>query len=635
MKYQGKKVAVLGAGLSGTAAAFLLHSEGADVTVLDSAGEATLLKSIVENLRAQGVKVRCGSAAEDDSAQYDFVVLSPGIDPASPLATNFSSRNIETMGELELGWRSVDAPVIAITGTNGKTTTTELLAQMLNACGQPTIACGNIGKPLSEVALENRDLDVLTVEVSSFQLETIRTFRPSTSVWLNFAPDHLDRYRSVAEYRAAKLRIFENQTADDVAVVNAGETLPKIAARIVTFSAYANRADFRLEGGSIVYQDRPVLRMAETKLRGSHNIENLMATLAVGLTRGLSFEQMVPPLCAYEPQPHRCEFVRDVGGVTYINDSKATNLDAVEKGTACAGQGRDPDRRRKGQGVHFRTTASRWSRRKSGPRCSWGRWRDGSSRIGRAPFPARSHIRWPMRSSAPVPWPSPVRLFCFLPEPPPSTCSKATPIAAINFVPSCTLCPNKIMKLPTLFARKKLRATTARRALGPAEMDYEEMSEPNMKLSRALLIVLVLHVVAVAGIVAFNAIKTRQGPRLPASTAAVNTKAAPLPSVKSESAAVITSTRSEEPKAAKVPAKPVVKEERKSEQAKAETNPVKSDPPKTYVVAKGDNPVSIAKKLKISYDDLMAVNHIDDPHKLKVGQKLIVPAKTTKPKKGD
>ncbi len=145
-------------------------------------------------------------------------------------------------------------------------------------------------------------------------------------------PDHLDRYRSVAEYRAAKLRIFENQTADDVAVVNAGETLPKIAARTVTFSAYADQADFRLEGGSIVYQNTPVLRMAETKLRGSHNIENLMATLAVGLARGLSFEQMLPPLCAYEPQPHRCEFVREVGGVTYINDSKATNLDAVEKG---------------------------------------------------------------------------------------------------------------------------------------------------------------------------------------------------------------------------------------------------------------------------------------------------------------
>jgi UDP-N-acetylmuramoylalanine--D-glutamate ligase len=332
VKYQGKKVAVLGAGLSGTAAALLLRSEGANVTVLDSAEEKTLLKSTIENLRRHGAEVRCGSAAERDSSSYDFVVLSPGIDPISPLATNFSSRNIETMGELELGWRSVSVPVIAITGTNGKTTTTELLAQMLNACGQRTIACGNIGKPLCEVALEEHDLDVLTVEVSSFQLETIRTFRPSISVWLNFAPDHLDRYRSVAEYRAAKLRIFENQTADDVAIVNAGETLPKIAARTVTFSAYSNDADFRLEDGSIVYQNAPVLRMGQTKLRGSHNIENIMATLAVGLARGLSFAQMLPPLSAYEPRPHRCEFVREVSDVTYINDSKATNLDAVEKG---------------------------------------------------------------------------------------------------------------------------------------------------------------------------------------------------------------------------------------------------------------------------------------------------------------
>jgi UDP-N-acetylmuramoylalanine--D-glutamate ligase len=331
MKYSGKNVAVLGAGLSGTAAALLLRSEGAEVTVLDSADENRLLKSTLENLRARGVTVRCGPGAESDWSPYDLLVLSPGIDPVSPLARNFSSRNIETIGELELGWRSIDVPVIAITGTNGKTTTTELLAQMLNACGQRTIACGNIGKPLCEVALEDRDLDVLTVEVSSFQLETISTFRPAVSVWLNFAPDHLDRYRSVAEYRAAKLRIFENQTGDDVAVINAGESLPKIAARTFTFSAYSNQADFRLEGGSIVYQNQPVLRMAETKLRGSHNIENLMATLAAGLARGLRFEQMVPPLQTYEPRPHRCEFVREVGGVTYVNDSKATNLDAVEK----------------------------------------------------------------------------------------------------------------------------------------------------------------------------------------------------------------------------------------------------------------------------------------------------------------
>jgi UDP-N-acetylmuramoylalanine--D-glutamate ligase len=331
LRYKNQNIAVLGAGLSGTAAAFLLKSEGANVTVLDSAEEKNLLKSTIDNLRSQGVRVICGPAADEDSSAYQMAVLSPGIDPVSPLARNFSLRKIDMIGELELGAQFCEIPIIAVTGTNGKTTTTELLAQMLNACGQRTIACGNIGKPLSEVARENEPFNVLTVEVSSFQLETIQTFHPSVSLWLNFAPDHLDRYRSVADYRAAKLRIFENQTEKDAAVINAAESLPKIRPRKISFSAYTDQADFRLSDGAIVYQNEAVLRLADTKLRGSHNIENLMATLAAGMARGLSFLEMVPPLCAYEPRPHRCEFVREVGGVGYINDSKATNLDAVEK----------------------------------------------------------------------------------------------------------------------------------------------------------------------------------------------------------------------------------------------------------------------------------------------------------------
>ncbi|PYK33107.1 MAG: UDP-N-acetylmuramoyl-L-alanine--D-glutamate ligase [Verrucomicrobia bacterium] len=331
MRYNEQNIAVLGAGLSGTAAALLLKAEGARVTVLDSAEEKNLLKSTIDNLRKEGVRVICGKAADEDSSTYQMAVLSPGIDPASRLARNFSGRKIDMIGELELGWRFCETPAIAVTGTNGKTTTTELLAQMLNACGQRTIACGNIGKPLSEVARERKPLDVLTVEVSSFQLETTQTFHPSISLWLNFAPDHLDRYRSVADYRAAKLRIFENQTEQDVAVVNAAEALPKIRPRRITFSAYSNQADFRLSNGAIVYQNQAVLRLSDTKLRGLHNIENVMATLAAGVARGLLFEQMVPPLRNYEPRPHRCEFVREVDGVDYVNDSKATNLDAVEK----------------------------------------------------------------------------------------------------------------------------------------------------------------------------------------------------------------------------------------------------------------------------------------------------------------
>src|SRR5437660_9959711 len=147
------------------------------------------------------------------------------------------------IGELERGWQFCEPPVSASAGTNGKTTTTELIAQMLHACGQRTIACGNIGKPLTQVVRDQSKFDVLTVEVSSFQLETIKSFRPTIAVWLNFAPDHLDRYASVAEYHRAKLRIFEHQTEKECAVVNASDYLPQIKAQRLTFSAYDDRAD--------------------------------------------------------------------------------------------------------------------------------------------------------------------------------------------------------------------------------------------------------------------------------------------------------------------------------------------------------------------------------------------------------
>ena len=327
--YKNKNVAVLGAGRSGKAAALLLAEEGAKVTLLDSAPEEKLAG--LEPLRARGVYLLCGPLAEEDPTVYDLGVYSPGIDPELALAKNFSRKNIATIGELELGYQFARVPVIGITGTNGKTTTTELIAQMLNACGQRTVACGNIGKPLVEAARENDDLAVLTVEVSSFQLETIREFHPEISVWLNFAPDHLDRYPSVREYRDAKLRIFENQTAEDTAVANVAEHLPALKPRLTTFSAWTNDGDFSLGDGWILFRQQPVLQLSQAQLRGPHNAENMMAALAVGRARGLSFEAMVPPLCAYRAQLHRLEFIRALGGVEYVNDSKATNLDALEK----------------------------------------------------------------------------------------------------------------------------------------------------------------------------------------------------------------------------------------------------------------------------------------------------------------
>ena len=193
-------------------------------------------------------------------------------------------------------------------------------------------------------------------------------------------------------------------------------------------------------------------------------------------------------------------------------------------------------------------------------------------------------------------------------------------------------CPNEIMKLPKLLTRKKLRAATARRSLGvPDEMDYEEMSEPNMKLSRALLIVLVLHVVAVAGIIAFNTIKSRQGP--PISTLNVNQTATAKANTPTVASSEVASTRKDETASSRPATKPVTKDEKKADKPKTESTVPKAEAVKTYVVAKGDNPVTIARKFKIPYDQLLAANNIEDPHKLRIGQKLVIPTKTVKPKK--
>lgn len=326
-------IAVLGAGESGVSAAILLREEGAQVTVLDN-GDPAKLAVRQEKLAAAGILLISGPAADNDATRYDFGVLSPGIDPAVPLVKNFREKGIQLIGELEIADRLCGKPVIGITGTNGKTTTTQLVEAMLRSCCVKTVACGNISPAFSAKAREGRALDVMTVEISSFQLEEIREFRPRIAVWLGFAPDHLDRYPDMEAYYAAKIRIFENQTAEDWAVANFRDKLPELKARKITFSAYATGGDFDLRDGVIHYHGRPVLAMRDTNLIGSHNAENLMAALGAGLAWGLTFEAMVPPLMAYRALPHRCELVRTVGGVDYVNDSKATNLDSMEKALA-------------------------------------------------------------------------------------------------------------------------------------------------------------------------------------------------------------------------------------------------------------------------------------------------------------
>jgi len=330
---------VLGLGASGQAAARLLAHEGARVTLLDS-GESESLRATAAAMQAEieGGTVCLGEAALAtlETGRFAMGILSPGIDPATPLVRKYLKHNApETLiGELELSWRLCECPVVAITGTNGKTTTTQLVDRMFNACGVRSAAVGNIGPAFASKVAESAAFDIMTVEVSSFQLERIERFRPVVSVWLNFQPDHLDRYPSLEAYAEAKLRIFENQTPEDFAIIKYGEPLPPpeaLKARVITFSAYKRGGDLDLRDGVIHFHGTPVLRMAETHLRGLHNAENLMAALAVGAARGLAFQPMVEALASYKPLPHRCESVRTLRGVDYVNDSKATNLDALEK----------------------------------------------------------------------------------------------------------------------------------------------------------------------------------------------------------------------------------------------------------------------------------------------------------------
>jgi UDP-N-acetylmuramoylalanine--D-glutamate ligase len=330
MKLNATKAAVLGLGTSGEAAAKLLRRQGAEVTVFDSA-DTSQLRERAQKMEVLGIKTVLGPDADRGSVDFDLTVLSPGIDPQVELVQNFLRQKVEFTGELELAFRFCNKPVIAITGTNGKTTTTQLVELMLQRAGVRTIACGNIGMPFCEAVERQDELDYFTVEVSSFQLETISTFRPHVAVWLNFTPDHLDRYRDLQEYRDAKFRIFEQQQAGDFAVVNARDQLCRLKSRTITFNAYPGEADLSVLGQSLLFRGESVLDMQATNLSGVHNAENLMAALGVAYALNIPWEKASVGLSEYRLLPHRCERVGEVDGVVFINDSKATNLDALAK----------------------------------------------------------------------------------------------------------------------------------------------------------------------------------------------------------------------------------------------------------------------------------------------------------------
>ena len=327
--WTGKKTVVLGMGRSGQAAAEWLLAQQAEVTVFDE-GKSAVVKELARRWEARGARAVTG-VAKLPEARFDRAILSPGIDPKRPVVIQLRSAQVPVIGELELGARACVCPIVAVTGTNGKSTTTELITALFQAAGKKAVACGNLGQPLCEVAPLSGGLDYAVAEVSSFQLETIETFRPCIAVYLNLTPDHLDRYADMGEYAAAKNRIFENQTPGDVAVIQKGLVLPKLAARTVTFSATDRSADYHLHEGWLCAGSDRVMRQETTKLSGPHNAENLLAALAVADAEKISREAVQKAFASYRPLPHRCEVVAVRAGVTWINDSKATNLDAMER----------------------------------------------------------------------------------------------------------------------------------------------------------------------------------------------------------------------------------------------------------------------------------------------------------------
>src|SRR5437899_820752 len=302
------------------AASRLLKRLGAKVWAVDNADTEELRAQAAE-LEAIGINVQLEANAAPHR-RFDLVVASPGVPPTNSIYTAIRGKEVQIIGEFELAAQNSFCLNIAITGTNGKTTTTELTQRLLLQNQIRTMAAGNIGLPLSSIVEKTRELDFLTLEVSSFQLETVKFFRPAIAVLLNITPDHLDRYSNIGEYIRAKGRLFENQQAFDWAVVQS-EALAwlkaegvNIPSKIITFSAQDKTGDIYLDRGLIISRmpdwAGPLLNMDECLLRGPHNAENLMATLAVGRILRIPLERMIETLNSYAPAPHRCERVAQV-----------------------------------------------------------------------------------------------------------------------------------------------------------------------------------------------------------------------------------------------------------------------------------------------------------------------------------
>jgi UDP-N-acetylmuramoylalanine--D-glutamate ligase len=340
MDLNGKRALVVGLGKSGVASALFMKAHGARVTVSDTkSGDE--LRNEIPVLLDHGITVETGGHGDRTFRGQDLIVVSPGVPVDAPPLVQARSLGETVIGEIELAAQFLPGPIVAITGSNGKTTTTTLVGEIMTAAGVPTLVGGNIGTPAISLAERAKPETVIVLEISSFQLETVQTFRPKIAVVLNVTPDHLDRHRTFEIYTDAKARIFENQQAIDFAVLNADDpTCVAMGARTRAQVFWFSRQKEVQQGawvrdGNVVFRNssgqREILQVSEIPLKGAHNLENVLAAVCSGLLMGCAPEKVRQAVRDFKAVEHRLEFVATINRVDYYNDSKATNVDATIK----------------------------------------------------------------------------------------------------------------------------------------------------------------------------------------------------------------------------------------------------------------------------------------------------------------